>query len=133
MESIKIAIAEDNEIIRNILLNNFEQQEKIQVVIAAENGKILLDNLYKTDVDVVLLDVNMPIMNGYETMCRLHILFPEIKVILYSSEITAMIIDYFEKLGVGKFLLKESDINLIVEAICEVYDVIPKKTIQIAS
>jgi DNA-binding NarL/FixJ family response regulator len=123
MESIKIAIAEDNDVIRNLLLQNFEQQEKVKVVLAAENGKFLLDMLCNTDVEIVLLDVNMPVMDGYETMVRLHILFPEIKVIMFSTDLTKTVIDYFKDLGAFKFLSKESSVNKIIDSICEVHEI----------
>lgn len=121
MGSIKIAIVEDNQIIRNILLRNFEEHKEVEVVIAAENGKFLLDDLTNFDAEIVLLDVNMPVMDGYETMVRLHILFPEIKVIMFSSDLTTKVIDYFKNLGALKFLPKETSMNKIIDAITEVH------------
>lgn len=121
MQSIKLAIAEDNSVIRNVLLQNFDMSDKVKVVIAAENGKSLLENLLKTQADIILLDINMPIMDGYETIVNLQESFPNIKVIMYSSETPSIVINYFISLGAYKFLAKNSTIDQIIDAICEVH------------
>jgi len=121
MDSIKIAIAEDNSVIRRLLLNNFDRQQEIQVVFAAENGKSLMDNLKKIDAEIVLLDINMPVMDGYVTMIELHKRFPKIKVIMYSSDLSEETADYFKNLGAFNCLPKESTIEKIVEAINEAH------------
>lgn len=121
MDSIKVAIAEDNDLLRNVLVQNFRMYDEIQIVIAAENGKILVDNLYKIDADIVLLDINMPVMDGYETIQQLQTFFPELKVIMYSTDTRSIVIDYFIGLGAYKFLSKSSNMDQIVESICEVF------------
>lgn len=121
MKSIKIAIAEDNSVIRNVLLRNLDQNDKVKVVIAAENGRFLLDSLNNIQADIILLDINMPIMDGYETIVNLQTYFPDVKVIMYSSEEPSIVVNYFASLGAYKFLAKNSTIDEIIDAICEVH------------
>ena len=67
MELIRVGIVDDHLLFRKsltLLINSFNG---IKVEIDAENGRLFLDKLEHTKVDVVLLDIQMPIMDGYET------------------------------------------------------------------
>lgn len=120
MELIRIAIAEDNSVIRNVLQKYLNEQLNIVVVNAAENGQILLENLYVQGADLVILDVNMPVMDGFETIKQLKNNFPELKVIVFSSDLNKNVITYFEQYDVSHFLPKESRLSQITETILEV-------------
>ncbi|MFO0496153.1 MAG: response regulator transcription factor, partial [Flavobacteriia bacterium] len=65
---IKIAIAEDHSILREGMTELLNQDPCFSVVCTAENGAVLLESLEHTEVDVILLDLEMPIMSGYEAL-----------------------------------------------------------------
>jgi len=86
MGSIKIAIADDQSLFREGLANLLSSNPGYEVVAQAENGKVLLEYLSKLETlpDIVLVDMNMPVMNGVELNAVLHKSYPAVKVIFLS-------------------------------------------------
>lgn len=118
----KIIIVDDHTLFRNglrILLNNMEDY---QVIAEAANGKQFLDLLETHLPDLVLLDINMPVMDGIEAATIAHEKYPKLKIItlsMYGEE------DYYYKMvnaGVKGFVLKNSDIKEVKTALDVVYD-----------
>jgi len=68
VELIKIAIVDDQQLVRSGISKLLtEYRDRIEVVFEAENGQQFLDLFAKHTVDVVLLDIEMPILNGFRT------------------------------------------------------------------
>ncbi|HBF87503.1 MAG TPA: DNA-binding response regulator [Bacteroidales bacterium] len=121
MNTCNITIVDDHHLFRNglkLLLNGIEN---FKVVNEAENGLELLKILLKEGIpDVILLDIEMPIMNGIEAAEKVLSLYPDAKIIvlsMYSDE------EYYYKLiniGVKGFLLKNSNINDVETAIVSI-------------
>lgn len=118
----KVIIVDDHTLFRNglrILLNNIENYH---VVAEAANGKQFLELLNTVVPDVVLMDINMPVMDGIEASTKAHELYPELKIItlsMYGEE------DYYYKMvnaGVKGFVLKNSDIKEVKTALDIVYE-----------
>jgi len=92
------------------------------VVGEAANGRLFLDLLEKNVPDLVLLDINMPVMDGIEAATIAQKLYPDLKIItlsMYGEE------DYYYKMvnaGVKGFVLKNSDIKEVKTALDVVYD-----------
>lgn len=118
MNNYKIIIVDDHHLFRNglkLLLNGIEN---FKVINEAENGIELLEILSKDGIpDVILLDIEMPKMNGIETAEKVLELYPEAKIIvlsMYGDE------EYYYKMiniGAKGFLLKNSNINDVESAI----------------
>mgnify|MGYP000843905595 CR=1 FL=1 len=118
----KVIIVDDHTLFRNglrILLNNMENY---QVTGEAANGRQFLDLLEKEVPDLVLLDINMPVMDGIEAATLAREKYPDLKIItlsMYGEE------DYYYKMvdaGVKGFVLKNSDIKEVKTALNVVYD-----------
>jgi len=118
----KVIIVDDHTLFRNglrILLNNIENYH---VVGEAANGKQFLELLNTVVPDLVLMDINMPVMDGIEASTKAHELYPELKIItlsMYGEE------DYYYKMvnaGVKGFVLKNSDIKEVKTALDIVYE-----------
>lgn len=114
--NIRIAVVEDHKTYRKGLVQLLNQQEEIEVVLEAENGKDFLAQLESHDVDVVLLDLSMPVMDGWETLKILHQEYPSLRKIILSSFSDLPIQDLIE-LGVNGYLLKKSELSKIMDAI----------------
>ena len=118
----KVIIVDDHTLFRNglsLLLNSFDN---IEVVDEASNGKEFFDNLCKIDVDVILMDIDMPEMNGIDATKIAIEKYPELKIITLSMYGEG---EYYYKMinaGVKGFLLKNSDINEVKKAIQVVAD-----------
>ena len=117
MEKIRIIIADDHQLFRNglkILLNAFPEFE---VTGEASNGIEFLKILNNTTADIALMDINMPEMDGIDATREGLKINPEIKIIalsMYGEE------EYYYKMvdaGAKGFLLKDSDISEVKEAI----------------
>ena len=72
MNKIKYAIADDHKIFRTGIIAALANTPELQLVLEAENGKVLLEGLTKNKPDVILLDIKMPEMDGIETVKELR-------------------------------------------------------------
>jgi DNA-binding NarL/FixJ family response regulator len=122
MTKIRIAIADDYAIIRDGLKVGLARDEHFSVVLEAESGEELVDGIAKTGVDVVLLDLKMPGMDGMEATGVIRQRFPGVKILaitMYDDE--KFIIHLMEK-GANGYLLKHADSDEIRKAIYAVHE-----------
>lgn len=115
-------IADDHAIIREGIKNLLEFDGKIKVVEQASNGEECLELLKEKDVDVLLLDVNMPKKNGLEVLEALRNKGSNIKIIILTVHNE---IEYLERamdLGVNGYILKDSSSAELINAIERVSD-----------
>ncbi len=114
---IKIGVADDHLFVKQGLISLLKEFEEVQVVLDASNGKELLEQLKKAKPDVILLDIEMPVMDGAEAFEKLKSKFPAVRVIIVSTHYKdSYIIDFIKK-GAAGFLGKNTSIEKIVEAI----------------
>jgi hypothetical protein len=119
-KAIRIAIADDHKIFRTFLSARIAQYSKdaIHVVHESENGAELLCRLGHDQPDLILLDLDMPVMNGLQTARYLNVLFPEIILIGLT---TAGKVDGAEALyrfGVRSFVSRDLP---VAEMIAEIF------------
>lgn len=122
-ELIKIAIVDDQQLVRSgisKLLSEF--RDRIEVVFEAENGQQFLELLAEHPVDLVLLDIEMPILNGFRTYRKIFQDELPVKVIILSMHDDLEIAFKMLKDGVGAYLLKNCSTAEMVEAIEKVHE-----------
>ncbi|TXH38265.1 MAG: chemotaxis response regulator protein-glutamate methylesterase [Rhodospirillaceae bacterium] len=78
-------VVDDSMVIRGLLTRALEADAGIKVVASAGNGKVALDTLAKTDVDVIVLDIEMPVMDGMTALPQLIASKPYVQVIMAST------------------------------------------------
>ena len=120
-EVIRILIADDHDIIRQGLNRIISFEEDMDVAFEAENGETALKLLNMNELDVVLLDCNMPIMNGIEALGSIKAKGDKIKVIMLTVENDRKTINAAINIGADGYMLKDSVGEEIVNAIRTVY------------
>lgn len=103
---IRVILTEDHIILRQGLRLLLDEDETIEVVGEASNGVELLDLLQHTPADVVLMDVNMPEMNGFEATELVVKKYPDIKVIALSMLNNLPFVQKILQCGASGYLLK---------------------------
>lgn len=108
--NIQVAIADDHSLLRNALARLINSFEGYTVAIEADNGKDLIAKIGQNILpDIVLLDVNMPEMDGFETTQWLYKKYPQVKVLALSMLSDERTIIKIFRLGAKGYLLKNTD------------------------
>lgn len=114
---IRLFIADDHKIFIDGLLLSFMDTFDIRVVGHALNGREALDKLRETEADVILLDINMPEMNGLECARNLQKKFPALRVIILSQYGEPRVVKKLRKYNISGYLLKDSPKEEVIEAV----------------
>ena len=104
---IKIALADDHKLLRNALASLIDSYGDCQVVMEANNGKDLCNLLEFEQPDIVILDYNMPEMNGYECAEWLKEHYPCIHVLMLTMYDTELMLIKLLQAGVKGFMKKD--------------------------
>jgi len=120
-EKIRIGLADDQVFVRQGFVALLKEYDNLSVIFDVSDGAELLEVLKNSRPDVLLLDIDMPIIGGKETLEQINNLYPEIKVIILTMYYTEEYIREFLKLGAKSFLAKESDRQLVIDAINSVH------------
>lgn len=118
---IKLVIADDHLMLREGFKTLLRKEANIQIVGEAENGRELLQIIEKVKPDVVITDIQMPLMGGVEATKRIRITYPKIGVIaltMYTEN--SMVIDML-KAGAKGYLTKNTSKEELIDAIDSVY------------
>jgi len=114
---IRIALAEDHEIFRQGLTSLLKDEEGLQFEFAVANGEELLAKLKTHKVDVVILDLKMPVLNGQETLKILKSRYPNVRCIVLSMYNSDEYVYQAMHLGARGFLPKDIDVEKLIDAI----------------
>ena len=121
---IKIALVDDHNLFRKglITLINLADKENYLIVFEAESGKDMIRRLDKKSLpDILILDMDMPDMDGYETMSWLQNNYPKIAVLVISMITTEEAITRMLRLGVKGYLSKDIEVEDINQALQAIY------------
>lgn len=116
---INIAIADDQLLFRKGMTGLLNSIQGIKVIIEAENGEELLEKIASSEeiMDVVLLDINMPVMNGLETISKIKNSYPFIKCIMLTVHEEEKYIVKLIDAGANAYLPKNSEPEELEKAI----------------
>lgn len=85
MPKIRVLIVDDAVVVRKMLSDTMNQDPDIEVVGVAANGSIGLQKIPQVNPDIVSLDIEMPVMNGLETLDKIRETWPKLPVIMFST------------------------------------------------
>ena len=108
-----VMVVDDSVVVRKMVSQLCLEDDAIGETITAANGKIALNKIKYNEPDVILLDVNMPEMNGMETLEQLQKDYSHIPVVMFSSMSKGQVDDTFNCLAMGAqdFIAKPSNMN----------------------
>lgn len=118
---IRVMIADDQVVVREGLKKILSLDSEIQVVSEAGNGYEVLSQLGEHVVDVILMDVRMPKMDGIQTSGKVKAQYPNVKIIILTTFNEDEYLFDGIKSGISGYLLKDSDIALITQSIKNAY------------
>lgn len=121
MQVIKLAIAEDQTIIRQGLVRLLKEYVEFEIIAVARNGKELLNKIKNREVDLVVLDEEMPEMDGRQTLTVLNQYHPSIRVIFLTVRESLSNLRRLILSGAKTVLSKSVDVQVLADAIKEVY------------
>ena len=122
MRKIKLALCDDHNLFRVGLASILTQIPDFELILEAANGQELIDKIPRKTPDVVLLDLQMPVLDGTATADYLRENHPLIKiVVLTMHDEDRMVLHLLEK-GVSGYLLKDADPGEVEKAIRKVMD-----------
>lgn len=121
MEKIKVIICDDHQILVQGLRSLLKDNEEIEIIATANNGHELLETLKFKKPDIILLDVDMPVMDGYETLKHVKSKHSSIKVISLTIHLDKNIIQKMMEAGASGYLLKNINKSELSEAIRKVH------------
>ncbi|MFD2785050.1 response regulator transcription factor [Hymenobacter rubripertinctus] len=114
---IRILLADDHTILRNGIRALLSRETDLRVVGEAGNGRQLLELLATTPTDVVLMDLNMPVLDGFATMPLLREQFPQVRVLVLSMLGHENYVYRLMRAGALGYMLKNADSTEIIHAI----------------
>ncbi|MDR3679525.1 MAG: response regulator transcription factor [Flavipsychrobacter sp.] len=121
---INIAIADDHKIFREGLFGLLSKQKELNVLIQAQNGNDLIMEIEQcngTKPDICVLDINMPKMNGHETLIQLKKRWPEMRVLMLSMFEEEYTVLKLLQIGAGGYLTKNTDSVELFNAIKHIH------------
>ncbi len=122
MKNISVYIVDDHSLFREGLKLLLSSLNYIENIYEAENGLEFVEGLVKNKTDIVLLDVEMPVMNGIQAAQKAKELSPGIKIIALSMYSDVSYYLSMIEAGASGFLLKNSNFQEVEKALLDVYN-----------
>lgn len=118
---ITVVLAEDSRILRDGLLALLTLEGDLRVVGQAENGRQALELACKLCPDVVVMDINMPLLNGLEATRQILQALHATKVLILSANSQGSYLDRARAVGASGYLVKQTNVHLLPTAIRAVH------------
>lgn len=119
---IKVIVVDDHQIFIDGVKTIIDTMDNISVVAEANNGVDLIDCLSKTEADIILMDVNMPKMDGVEATKTVLEKYPQLKVLMLTMHDSKAYIEKLLKTGASGYILKNTKKEELQTAIETVYE-----------
>lgn len=119
---INLIIADDHVLYRAGVKTALSSKKDIKVIGEADNGQHLLMLLKVYKPDVILLDIQMPVMDGIQVLPEIKKLYPNVRIIMLTMMDDHSMITKLMELGANSYLTKTSDSDIIYEAIKTCYE-----------
>lgn len=117
MEEINVFVVDDHQIFLDGIVSLLDDEPNIKIVGTAHNGKEAIDRIKSIKVDVVLMDINMPEMDGIEATKQLKKTNPNIKILMLTMHSEARFIKECLEIGAKGYVMKNISKDDLLKAI----------------
>jgi DNA-binding NarL/FixJ family response regulator len=114
---VRVLIADDHPVIRKIVSATLQAHPHFEVCGEAKNGAEAIEEAKKLRPDVVVLNVTMPVLNGFEAAREIRTSVPESAIVILSSNADQGFVNEAKKLGVRAFVAKSKAGEELVKAV----------------
>ncbi|HQO30944.1 MAG TPA: response regulator transcription factor [Chitinophagales bacterium] len=121
MQNINVFVVDDHQIFLDGIVSLLDDEPNIRITGTAHNGKQALERLKNVSADVVLMDINMPEMDGIEATKKLKISHPDIKVLMLTMHSEPRFIKECLEIGAKGYVMKNISKDDLLKAIETVY------------
>jgi len=121
METIKVALFDDNNLLRDSLSMLLEDTDDLQLTGSFAHCRDVIKNIEQTKPDVVIMDIDMPGMNGIEGVKLIRKHFPGVHILMQTVFEDVERVFAAIKAGAGGYILKNAESSALLDAIREVY------------
>lgn len=119
---INVLIVDDHQMLIDGIKAMLSEEPGVQIVAEAYHGIEALEKLEQHSVDLVLLDINMPVMDGVEACRQIKKLHPSVRILALTMYNEGSIVSQMLHSGAHGFILKNTGKTNLIEAITEVYE-----------
>jgi DNA-binding NarL/FixJ family response regulator len=120
-KKIRVLIADDHHLFREMLFHTLSEEEDIEVVGEACDGRDAIEKAKSLRPEIILLDINMPYVNGLEAIRVIKSEYPECKVVILTALEEDSYIFKFIKEGATGYLMKDTSAEEVIRAIRSAY------------
>ncbi|UOE93815.1 response regulator transcription factor [Alkalihalobacillus sp. LMS39] len=114
---IRIVIIDDHQLFREGVKRILAMESGFEVVAEGEDGSVAVELVEEYQPDVILMDINMPQVNGVEATRELIDRYPDVKVLILSIHDDETYVTHVLKTGAAGYLLKEMDADALIQAV----------------
>jgi|SRR5579862_9326873 two-component system, NarL family, response regulator NreC len=107
----RVLIVDDNALLRSLLRTCIEKDSDWKVCGDAENGKEAVTKVEELNPDVVILDLQMPVMNGLEAARRIHAMFPQTAMLMFTIHDSPQLLDEARAAGIRDVISKTDQLT----------------------
>lgn len=122
MKRINTVLADDHKLFCEGLERVLAESGKFAVVAKYHNGQSLLENLPTLNADLLVIDVEMPLLNGFDTIKRIRINNPDLKIAVLSMHEESVFSHEAFTIGANAYLNKSMESAALIEALTDAYD-----------
>jgi len=116
MKKTTILIADDHPLVRQAIKNIFRKNSYISFLGEANNGCELMELIKESIPDIVIVDLEMPEMNGYDTILEIHTKYPAVKIIAFSGFLDSVNQQRAIKMGASATICKTESTDVFITA-----------------